>query len=134
VAALSISGVPPFNGFWSKLLIVLALVLAGYYVLAAVTVVVSFLTLLSFAKVQRYVLGGSPSEAVARAREAPFAMCFASVVLAVLCLASALLILPAVRQRLVDPAVAVLKAAVPQPPASDAEPSTAALDAAGRVP
>ena len=134
VAALSISGVPPFNGFWSKLLIVLALVLAGYYVLAAVTVVVSFLTLLSFAKVQRYVLGGPPSEAVASAREAPLGMCLASVVLAVLCLASALVVLPSVRERLVDPAVAVLKAAVPQPPASDAEPSTVALDAAGRVP
>jgi len=134
VAALSISGVPPLNGFWSKLIIVLALVLGGFYTLAIITVIVSFVTLLSFAKVQRYVLGGSPSEATARAREAPFAMCFASVVLAVLCLASALLILPAVRERLVDPAVAVLKAAVPQPPASDAEPSTVALDAAGRVP
>jgi multicomponent Na+:H+ antiporter subunit D len=134
IASLSISGVPPLNGFWSKLVIVLALVLGGFYTLAIITVIVSFVTLLSFAKVQRYVLGGSPSEATARAREAPFAMCFASVVLAVLCLASALLILPAVRERLVDPAVAVLKAAVPQPPASDAEPSTVALDAAGRVP
>ncbi|MBE3070668.1 MAG: NADH/ubiquinone/plastoquinone (complex I), partial [Planctomycetes bacterium] len=71
VAALSISGVPPLNGFWSKLIIILALVLAGYYTLAAVTVAVSFLTLLSFAKVQRYVLGGEPSAAVATAHEVP---------------------------------------------------------------
>jgi len=109
VAALSISGVPPLNGFWSKLIIVLALVLGGFYTLAAVTVGVSFVTLLSFAKVQRYILGGDPSEAVAQAREVPLGMCVASVVLATLCFASSLMILPAVKERLVDPAIRVLQ-------------------------
>ena len=106
----------------------------AFYLPASLAVAVAVVTLVYYAKVQRAVLGGEPSEATARAREAPFAMCLASVFLAVLCLASALVVLPAVRQRLVDPAVAVLKAAVPLPPASDAEPSTVALDAAGRVP
>jgi multicomponent Na+:H+ antiporter subunit D len=95
VAALSISGVPPLNGFWSKLLIVLALVMAEFYVLAAVTVFVSFMTLLSFAKVQRYVLDGQPPERVARAREVPLGMSTAAVVLAVLCFATSLLVVPA---------------------------------------
>jgi len=111
IAALSISGVPPLNGFWSKLTIVLALALGGFYTLAAVTVLVSFLTLLSFAKVQRYVLGGAPSAATASAREVPAGMCVASCVLAVLCFASSLIVLPSVRARLVDPAVEVLTAA-----------------------
>ncbi|MFO8012087.1 MAG: proton-conducting transporter membrane subunit [Phycisphaerae bacterium] len=104
IAALSISGVPPLNGFWSKLIIVLALVLAKFYVLAAVTVFVSFMTLLSFAKVQRYVLGGEASEAAARAGEVPAGMCVASVLLAVLCFGSSLLVVPAVRDRVLTPA------------------------------
>jgi multicomponent Na+:H+ antiporter subunit D len=138
--ALAISGVPPFGGFWSKLIIIIVLVqmaVAGhwtFYLPAGLAVATAVVTLVYYAKVQRYVLGGEPSDRTARAREVPFAMCFSSVVLAVLCLASALLLLPPVRERLVDPAVAVLKAAVFQPAASAAEPSTVALDAAGRVP
>ena len=112
IASLSISGVPPLNGFWSKLIIVLALVLGGFYVLAAVTAIVSFVTLLSFAKVQRYVLGGEPTEATAQAREVPAGMCLASIVLAVLCFASSLLILSAVKGRLLDPAVRVIQTGV----------------------
>ena len=115
IAALSISGVPPLNGFWSKLIIVLALVLGGFYTLAVITVIVSFVTLLSFAKVQRYVLGGKATEAVERAREVPAGMCLASLVLAVLCFASSLVILPAVKSRLVDPAVRVVQAGLPAP-------------------
>jgi multicomponent Na+:H+ antiporter subunit D len=113
IAALSISGVPPLNGFWSKLIIVLALVLGGFYTLAIMTVIVSFVTLLSFAKVQRYVLGGEPTEAVEQAREVPAGMCLASLALAVLCFASSLIILPAVKSRLVDPAVRVVQAGPP---------------------
>jgi len=35
IAALSIAGVPPFNGFFSKLIIIVGLAMAGYPVLAA---------------------------------------------------------------------------------------------------
>jgi multicomponent Na+:H+ antiporter subunit D len=142
IAALAISGVPPLNGFFSKLLIIFALILAGQYVLAAVTVAVSFLTLLSFAKVQRYVLGGEPSEAVRAAREVPPAMCAASVALAVLCFASSLIIMPAVGGALVSPAVrdvvvpagrsAVLRTPEPAlPPAAPAQAAALAPGAAG---
>jgi len=85
VAALSISGVPPLNGFWSKLIIVIALVKAGFPLLAAMTVLVSFLTLVSFVKVQRYVLQGELPPSLARVREVPAAMCLAMVALAVVC-------------------------------------------------
>jgi len=108
VGALSISGVPPLNGFWSKLFIIVALVLGEMYVLAAVTAVVSFLTLMYYAKVQRYVLGGEPSERVAAAREVPLGMCVASVLLAVLCFATSLMAVPAVRDRVLTPASRVV--------------------------
>jgi multicomponent Na+:H+ antiporter subunit D len=91
VASLSISGVPPFNGFFSKLLIILGAVQAAdrfglwAYVIAAITVLVSFLTLVSFVKVQRYVLFGGLSEKLQKIREVPAAMCLALVVFAILC-------------------------------------------------
>ncbi|HOD83575.1 MAG: Na(+)/H(+) antiporter subunit D [Planctomycetes bacterium ADurb.Bin126] len=86
IAALSIAGVPPFNGFFSKLIIIVGLAMAGYPVLAALAAFVAFVTLLSFVKVQRYALEGQPSASAAAAHEAPFSMGLAMVVLAVICL------------------------------------------------
>ena len=113
VAALSISGVPPFNGFWSKLIIIVAVVQAGHPWLGALTVLVSFITLLSFIKVQRYVLGGEPSEAVAPAREVPASMCFAMVILAVVCLGAGVMV-PFFRESVLDAACQALLGGVRQ--------------------
>ncbi|MFH0911407.1 MAG: proton-conducting transporter membrane subunit [Planctomycetota bacterium] len=91
VAALSISGVPPFNGFWSKLIIIVATVqaadrLGGWaYALASVTVLVSFLTLVSFVKVQKYVLFGELPARLAGVREVSRGMAASLVALAILC-------------------------------------------------
>ena len=87
IASLSISGVPPFNGFWSKLIIIVAFIQAGYYVYAAIAVLVAFMTLLSFIKLQRFALFGQLPARFAAIKEAPFAMTLPLVVLAVLCLA-----------------------------------------------
>ena len=91
IASLSIAGVPPFNGFWSKLIIIAAAVLAGYYGLAALATLVAFLTLVSFVKVQRYVIGGELPARHARVREVPFSMCLAMVLLAIVCVGAGLL-------------------------------------------
>jgi len=85
VASLSIAGVPPFNGFWSKLVIIVAAVQAGYLLLGALAALVAFLTLVSFIKVQRYVIAGELPERHAAVREVPVSMCVAMVVLAVVC-------------------------------------------------
>jgi len=103
VAALSISGVPPFNGFWSKLIIILALAQAGYFWLAGMTVLVSFLTLLSFVKVQRYVLHGAEKSEHASVREVPAWMCAAMVMLAVVCFGAGVLC-PVIQGDLIEPA------------------------------
>jgi multicomponent Na+:H+ antiporter subunit D len=109
VASLSISGVPPFNGFWSKLLIIVGAVQAAdrlgpwAYVLAAITVLVSFLTLVSFVKVQRYVLFGALPEKLKKVKEAPATMCIALIVLAILCVGLGVLC-PFVLKSLIDPA------------------------------
>jgi len=103
IAALSISGVPPFNGFWSKLVIVLALARAGHYWLAGMTVAVSFLTLLSFVKVQRYVLQGELRPELAGVREAPAWMCAAMIILALVCVGAGVLC-PLIQADLLAPA------------------------------
>ena len=92
IASLSIAGVPPFNGFWSKLIIIAAAVLAGYYWLAALATLVAFLTLVSFVKVQRYVIGGDLPARHANVREVPFSMCFAMILLAVVCVGAGILV------------------------------------------
>jgi len=136
VGALAISGVPPFGGFWSKVIIILALthmavlVHWAFYIPAALAVATAVVTLVYYAKVQRSILGGEPSDAAKGAREVPFAMCLASVLLAVLCLASALIVLPSVRARLVDPAVRVLSAGA----GSTVESATASGDSEARTP
>ncbi|GAB4328462.1 MAG: proton-conducting transporter membrane subunit [Calditrichia bacterium] len=86
VAALSISGVPPFNGFWSKLIIILALVQAKFYFLAALTVFVSFMTLISFIKVQKHALFGNLPLRLSEIKEAPSAMVAGMAILALLCI------------------------------------------------
>jgi len=109
IAALSISGVPPFNGFWSKLFIIVATALAGYYWVTAITVIVSFLTLISFIKVQKYALGGDLPERLNDVREVPVAMTAPLVVLAALCVVmGVMLTVPVMRVLILSPAGMVL--------------------------
>ena len=108
IAALSISGVPPFNGFWSKLLIVVAAFQAGFIGLALMTIAVSFVTLVSFLKVLRYAFLGDLPDALREVRESPPLMIVPLVFLAILCVGMGLLLVPAVREAVMDPAVAVL--------------------------
>ena len=107
VASLSISGLPPFNGFFSKLVIILAALQAGQPFFAGLAVVGSLLTLASFMKVQRY---GLRSERPAGALQAKvsWGMNAAMVVLAVLCVATSLMIVPGIRETILDPAVRVV--------------------------
>jgi multicomponent Na+:H+ antiporter subunit D len=93
VASLSIAGIPPFNGFWSKLLIVAACVQAGQYWLALAAVAVSLLTLASFLKVQRYAFFEALKSALPKAGEVPALMRAAMVLLAALCILTSLAVL-----------------------------------------
>ncbi|MBN2492519.1 MAG: NADH/ubiquinone/plastoquinone (complex I) [Planctomycetes bacterium] len=108
VGALSIAGVPPFNGFFSKLIIIVGLAMAGHPVLAALAALVALMTLVSFVKVQRYALEGEPAgDGAATAREAPLLMGVAMAVLAVICIGGGLAMVP-LGAHLLDPAREVL--------------------------
>ena len=104
IASMSIAGIPPFNGFVSKLVIILACVYAGFYGYAAWAVFVSIMTLASFMKVQKYAFFGQMPARWRALKEVPFLMGLSMVLLAALCFAMSLLIVPAARGVFLDPA------------------------------
>jgi multicomponent Na+:H+ antiporter subunit D len=86
VGALSIAGVPPLNGFWSKLIIIIALVQAGHWGFAVAAVLTSVLTLWYYLLIQRKAFFGKLDERWKDVQEAPFWMLASNVILALLCL------------------------------------------------
>ncbi|MBL7130986.1 MAG: monovalent cation/H+ antiporter subunit D family protein [Candidatus Omnitrophica bacterium] len=109
IASFSIAGIPPFNGFWSKLIIIIACIQAGKIFYGLVAVIVSILTLASFLKVQRYAIFGELSLRLKTIKEVPVSMCISMVVLAVFCIGLGALIVPGIREVVLSPAVEVLQ-------------------------
>ena len=109
VASLSISGIPPFNGFFSKLIIIIAAVMAGFYLLAVLAVIVSIITLASFLKFQRYAFYNKNDEKKnQQVKEVPFPMLFSMIILSIVCLLLSLLVFPSIREAILTPAVDIL--------------------------
>ena len=107
IASLSISGIPPFNGFFSKLVIIIAALQAGLPWYAVFAVIGSLLTLASFMKVQRY---GFKGETVVDSviNKIGWRMNTAMITLAVLCVITSLLIVPGIKEVTLDPVVKVI--------------------------
>jgi len=106
VASMSIAGIPPFNGFWSKLIIVIACIEGDasghpHYGMALCAVLVSLMTLASFLKVQKYAFFDTMKGAVKNALRAPVLMATSMILLAVLCLAMSLMVLRGLREPLI---------------------------------
>jgi len=84
IAALAISGIPPFNGFASKT--VLAEAVANYnFVLKFVMMVTATLTFASFLKLISYTFFGELKKQLITVKEAPLLMQLPMIVLAILC-------------------------------------------------
>ncbi|MFN2312948.1 MAG: proton-conducting transporter membrane subunit, partial [Bacteroidales bacterium] len=108
-ASLSISGLPPFNGFFSKLIIIVAAVMGRFYFLAALAAIVSIITLASFMKFQRYAFYNvEPGKIKKEIREVPVPMLLSMITLAVACLLLSLLALPGIRESVLSPATDIL--------------------------
>jgi NADH:ubiquinone oxidoreductase subunit 5 (subunit L)/multisubunit Na+/H+ antiporter MnhA subunit len=111
IAALSISGVPPFNGFFSKWMVYQGVIAGGqdgsglWVVWLVAAVFGSALTLASFAKVIHSIFLGTAKEKERKVREAPFGMLLPPVVLAVLCIVFGIFAVPLPLKKLVYPAV-----------------------------
>jgi multicomponent Na+:H+ antiporter subunit D len=82
IAFLSTAGVPPLAGFWSKLIIVIALWQNGLYAYAMIAVLASVLTLAYLLLMQRKVFFGKPIEELAGVKEAGLGITTAAAILA----------------------------------------------------
>lgn len=85
VAALSISGIPPMNGFASKWLIYQGMLESRHIVFLVVAIFGSALTLASFVKVLHSVFLGRRPERFAGVKEVDFSMQLPMIFLAILC-------------------------------------------------
>ncbi len=109
IASMSISGIPPFNGFFSKLIIIIAAIMARFYLLAFLAVIVSIITLASFLKFQRYAFFNKSEVKIdKKIKEVPFPMVFSMIILSLLCVALSLLAFPGIREAVLDPAINIL--------------------------
>jgi multicomponent Na+:H+ antiporter subunit D len=100
---LSIAGVPPFNGFWSKLFIILGALAAHRYGVATIATIFSLFTLGYFLIIQRKVFFGKLNPKWKDIMEAPSAMCVSMIILAALCLFTGIFFKPLVAN-VIDPA------------------------------
>jgi multicomponent Na+:H+ antiporter subunit D len=107
VGALSISGIPPFNGFWSKLLIIVAAIQAQALVSSLLLISGSILTLALLLKIEKYAFFGTLSEQWRDIKEVPLTMRAAMIYLAVLCFGLGVSF-PYVLDHIIKPAVNVL--------------------------
>jgi len=89
VGALAVSGVPPFNGFQSKLALFVAGAHAADWWAVVIGIAASLITLLVLAKAARSVFWGPLPDSIEQShvREAPLTVTVSMVILAVLCLA-----------------------------------------------
>ena len=108
LASMAISGIPPFNGFWSKLLIILACVQAERMGLALIAVVGSILTLASFMKVQKFAFFGELNKALEKIKEVPLSMRLSMIMFGIICLLGGVLLIPQISEFFIDSAAEVL--------------------------
>ncbi|MCX5706820.1 MAG: proton-conducting transporter membrane subunit [Candidatus Omnitrophica bacterium] len=84
LASLSAAGIPPLAGFWSKLIIIIALWSAGYYTYAVIGILAGILTLAYFLSLQRRVFFGKLTREFINVKEASFSLVFPMVLLSVI--------------------------------------------------
>jgi multicomponent Na+:H+ antiporter subunit D len=110
VGSMSIAGVPPVGGFWSKLLIILAAVECKQFIGAFIAILVSVITLAYYLKLQKSVFFGELPERWQNIKESPVFMCISMAILSVICIALGLLVVPEIKSTIIlNPTVEVLK-------------------------
>lgn len=107
VGSLSICGFPPFGGFWSKLIIILACLQAGRPFLAFTAVVVSMMTIGYYFRSLTQVIFGKP---IIRGKEGSvtMSMAIAMIILMVISASMAVLLLPNTGNALLKEAASVV--------------------------
>lgn len=94
LGSMSISGIPPLGGFWSKLIIIIAAIQAGYFGFATLAILVSIITLAYYLKFLGFTFFGKIEETGQKVKEALLTMHLSMIILAIICVASGLLLVP----------------------------------------
>ncbi|MCK4994538.1 MAG: NADH/ubiquinone/plastoquinone (complex I) [Candidatus Omnitrophica bacterium] len=109
IGALSVIGIPPFNGFWSKMIIITAAWIAGYKGNCLIIVIVLILNAVSFLKIQTAgMVRGDKKKSDFAALEVPFLMRLCMIILVCFSLFSGILWLSSAREAFLDPAVKLI--------------------------
>ena len=93
IGSMSISGIPPLSGFWSKLLIIFAAIQSGYFGLGLIAILVSIITLGYYLKLQRQAFWGELQDKWRDIQEVPLSMKLSMCGLALICIAAGILYL-----------------------------------------
>jgi proton-translocating NADH-quinone oxidoreductase chain N len=91
LASLSVAGIPPLSGFWSKLLIIIALWTSNHYSYAIIAVLASVVTLSYMLTLQRKLFFGKLSANVENVSEADGAMLLPALIMAGILIAVSIL-------------------------------------------
>ncbi len=108
IAMLSISGIPPLPGFWSKLLIIIALWQSTNYTYTFIAVIASVITLAYFLSMQRRVFFGQVAQGLENVKEAKLGLVTPAVILAILTIFIGLFF-PLILNKLIFPIEYILK-------------------------
>ena len=82
IGFLSAAGIPPLSGFWSKIIIVVALWQTGFHAYSAIAVMAGAITLAYFLSMQRRVFFGKIKEELKSIKEANFNLLLPALLLA----------------------------------------------------
>ena len=110
IGSLSICGIPPLGGFWSKIIIIFACIQADRPILAFVAAAVSIMTLGYYFKAVTPILFGTAGSSAGKAgkKRLPPAFALPLVILALLSVFSILLLVPGIGRQFLGDAIAVL--------------------------
>jgi multicomponent Na+:H+ antiporter subunit D len=111
IGALATAGVPPLNGFWSKLIIIIALVQADRLSFAVIAILISVVTLWYFLILQRRTFFSKLSDTWKNVKDPSGWMSVANILLALLCIIIGILF-PIFISIWVEPVTKVLAAGI----------------------
>jgi len=112
IGAMSVSGIPPFSGFWSKLIIIIATVQAGRFGYAFWAALISVLTLAMYVKVIKYAFLGKLRDSLVKIKEIPLFMKLSMIALSCICLFGGILVISNVSNLFLNKATKIVSEGV----------------------
>lgn len=107
IGLLSTAGIPPLAGFWSKVIIIIALWSAGYKMFAFVAIFASLVTLAYLLSLQRHVFFGKIRAGLEGIKEVSLSFYWPAILMAVITIFSGILF-PIFYNKLLDPIKSLL--------------------------